>query len=272
MKEVELVIKNPTGLHARPAKVFVNAAKQFKSDVRVYHGQKKANAKSLISMLTLGVETGNSIRIEVDGADEEVALEALATAVANGLGEEEHIAAAEQAPSPPPTPPPASPPAVDGQVKGLPAAPGIAIGPIYQLQQAELEVEETFAGASIEENRLQTAIEQARGQLHTLRRQMQQRQAGSEAAIFEVHLEILEDPDLLDTVLERIQQKRARPRRGRLLSNSERPRWLASMILCWPPALPTSTTWATASCACWWERKRAACACPTIRSLSWPKI
>jgi multiphosphoryl transfer protein len=209
MKQVELVIKNPTGLHARPAKIFVNAAKQFKSDVRVYHGNKKANAKSLISMLTLGVETGHSIRIEVDGVDEDEALTTLATAVTNGLGEEEHIAAAERSPSPPPTPQPVSQPTVAGQVKGLPAAPGIAIGPIYQLQQAELEVEETFAGASVEENRLQTAIEQARGQLHTLRRQMQQRQANSEAAIFEVHLEILEDPDLLDTVLERIQQKKS---------------------------------------------------------------
>ena len=56
MKEQELTIHNPTGLHARPAKVFVNTAKQYKSDIRVQHGAKKANAKSLISMLTLGVE------------------------------------------------------------------------------------------------------------------------------------------------------------------------------------------------------------------------
>jgi phosphotransferase system HPr (HPr) family protein len=77
MQELDLLIQNPTGLHARPAKIFVNTAKQFKADIRVFHGEKKANAKSLISMLTLGVESGSQIRIVVDGEDEQGALEAL---------------------------------------------------------------------------------------------------------------------------------------------------------------------------------------------------
>ena len=81
MKQLDLVIQNPTGLHARPAKIFVKLAKQFKSDIRVQHGEKKANAKSLISMLTLGVESMSTIRIMVDGADEDEALTALETAV-----------------------------------------------------------------------------------------------------------------------------------------------------------------------------------------------
>ncbi len=96
MKQLDIVIQNPTGLHARPAKIFVNTAKQFKSDIRVQHGEKKANAKSLISMLTLGVETGSEIRILVDGVDEDEAMEVLETAVLSGLGESEHIEAAAQ--------------------------------------------------------------------------------------------------------------------------------------------------------------------------------
>jgi len=208
MKELDIVVQNPTGLHARPAKVFVNTAKQFKSDIRVHHGAKKANAKSLISMLTLGVETGASIRIVVNGVDEETALTALETAVADGLGEAEQINQTDPKPTNGQESSTASTiPEQDGLVRGIAAAPGIAIGPIFQLRRAEVRIEETFGGASAEETRLQTAIEQARGQLAALHQQMHTRSGASEAAIFEVHLEILDDPDLLDAVLGKIGQQ-----------------------------------------------------------------
>src|SRR5512138_784997 len=84
---IELVIQNRTGLHARPAKEFVNLAKKFAADIRVFHGGRKANGKSLVSLLTLGVKRGSSIRIEVAGADGEAALRALSDAIASGLGE-----------------------------------------------------------------------------------------------------------------------------------------------------------------------------------------
>ena len=70
MQEKELQILNPTGLHARPAKTFVNLAKQFQATIRVQHGEKTANAKSLISMLTLGVETGNTQAVLDGGLDD----------------------------------------------------------------------------------------------------------------------------------------------------------------------------------------------------------
>ncbi len=205
MKQLDIVIQNPTGLHARPAKIFVNTAKQFKSDIRVQHGEKKANAKSLISMLTLGVETGSEIRILVDGVDEDEAMEVLETAVLSGLGESEHIEAAAQ-PQPAQQPPPSNgqQPITDNQIQGIAAAPGIAIGPAYQLKQSELEIEETFAGSSAEQTRLQGAIERARGQLNALRKEMLARDASAEADIFDVHLEIMDDPDLLDAVLTKI--------------------------------------------------------------------
>ncbi len=210
MKELTITIKNPTGLHARPAKVFVNTAKQFKADIRVHHGPKKANAKSLISMLTLGVEAGTEIRIVVDGTDEEAAMMALATAVSDGLGEAEHINQPTDPPINQQTIQPANSqplPQQDGLIRGIAAAPGIAIGPVFQLRQAEVTIEETFSGASAEETRLQEAIEQARGQLANLHKQMLARSAASEAAIFDVHLELLDDPDLLDTVLGKISQQ-----------------------------------------------------------------
>ncbi|MCS6844979.1 MAG: HPr family phosphocarrier protein, partial [Caldilineales bacterium] len=87
MKQLHLIIHNATGLHARPAKVFVNTAKQFKADIRVQHGDKRANGKSLISVLTLGVERGQQISLFIEGEDEDEAAAALAAIVAAGLGE-----------------------------------------------------------------------------------------------------------------------------------------------------------------------------------------
>ena len=69
MKQLDLVIRNKTGLHARPARVLVDLAKQFQSTIHIGHGQKSVNAKSLISVLTLGVTTGQHISLDVDGAD-----------------------------------------------------------------------------------------------------------------------------------------------------------------------------------------------------------
>jgi len=215
MKQLDIVIQNPTGLHARPAKLFVNTAKQFQADIRVHNGLKKANAKSLISMLTLGVEAGTAIRIVVEGADEDVALAALLAAINGGLGEEELISQynhSESATAIKPTngvEPRVVPDSAANVIRGIAAAPGLAIGPLFQFTRSEISVTETFSTASAEETRLQEAIEQARGQLTTLYQQMRQRQATNEAAIFDVHLEILDDPDLLDTVLTKISQQQS---------------------------------------------------------------
>jgi phosphotransferase system HPr (HPr) family protein len=86
-RDIELVISNRTGLHARPAREFVNVARRFQSEVRVHHGAKRANGKSLAGLLTLGVRSGGAIRIEVEGDDGEAALQALTAAVTGGLGE-----------------------------------------------------------------------------------------------------------------------------------------------------------------------------------------
>ena len=219
MKQLEIVIQNPTGLHARPAKIFVNLAKQYQSDIRVFHGEKKANAKSLISMLTLGVQSGSGIRIEVEGEDEDAAIVAIEEAIAGGLGEEELIeqvatetetAQGEEKPikgkqaqneSDAPLP--------ENMIQGIAGAPGIAIGPIYHLKRTEIKVEETFESESEEKNQLQEAIEKAKGQVMRLHAQMLAQNASSEAAIFDVHLELLDDVELLDAVLEKINQQQS---------------------------------------------------------------
>ena len=73
MKILDVNLTNQSGLHARPAKVFVNLAKQFGAEINVYYEGKKANGKSMISLLTLGAESGAQIHIEVIGEDEDAA-------------------------------------------------------------------------------------------------------------------------------------------------------------------------------------------------------
>lgn len=74
MLERTFVIKNKTGLHARPAAQFVQKAASYKSTVKVKKGSTEANAKSLISILCLGAGMGTAITITADGEDENDAI------------------------------------------------------------------------------------------------------------------------------------------------------------------------------------------------------
>jgi multiphosphoryl transfer protein len=84
---VEVKVAGVHGLHARPATMFVDLAKQFSAEVHVAFNGKIANGKSLVSLLKLGIESGKLIRIMAKGADEETALQALKEAVEAGLGD-----------------------------------------------------------------------------------------------------------------------------------------------------------------------------------------
>lgn len=70
-----VVVKSATGLHARPATLLVKKASSFKSDVNMEFNGKKANAKSLIGVLSLGVTKDSTIKIIVSGDDEALAAE-----------------------------------------------------------------------------------------------------------------------------------------------------------------------------------------------------
>jgi len=90
----DLVISGPHGLHARPATALVGVAKGFEATIRIRHGDRAGDAKSLIALLNLGVESGATIRVMAEGPDAEAALVALREAIAAGLGEEEEVAPA----------------------------------------------------------------------------------------------------------------------------------------------------------------------------------
>ncbi len=88
MPEITLTIEHPVGLHARPAAAFVKEANEFESDITVLHGERTANAKSILNVLTLGAHKGAQIVIRAEGADADQALEALKEMVENNFGEE----------------------------------------------------------------------------------------------------------------------------------------------------------------------------------------
>lgn len=83
-------LRNATGLHARPARVFAKAAAAFSSDVTVVKtggDAEPVNAKSVLSVLTLDCHQGDEIVIAAEGEDADAALERLAQLVDEGLGE-----------------------------------------------------------------------------------------------------------------------------------------------------------------------------------------
>ncbi len=87
MVSQEVNVKNPTGLHARPANVFVKTAAQFPCKVDFKKGKRSFNGKSIVSVLSACVTCGTSITIVCDGEQEEDALKAIVEAVESGLGE-----------------------------------------------------------------------------------------------------------------------------------------------------------------------------------------
>ena len=73
----EIVVQNQVGLHARPATFFIQKANEYKSSIWIERDERKANAKSLLGVLSLGVTKGVSVTISADGPDEEEAVNTL---------------------------------------------------------------------------------------------------------------------------------------------------------------------------------------------------
>ena len=88
MTEATLTIENKTGIHARPASVFVQTAAKFKSKVQVKAKGKTADANSILMLMSLGLAKGTEITIEADGPDEADAVAALKELIVTKFGEE----------------------------------------------------------------------------------------------------------------------------------------------------------------------------------------
>ena len=81
MTQETITIENKTGIHARPASIFVQTATKFKSKVQI-------QAKSILMIMSMGLVKGTEITIVADGPDEAEAVKALTDLVASKFGEE----------------------------------------------------------------------------------------------------------------------------------------------------------------------------------------
>lgn len=189
-----IVVPNIVGLHARPAASLVNAAKAYSSDIRLRRGNRDVNAKSLVSIMSLGVKQGDSVLISAIGPDAKEAVLKLAELIATGCGEGEADA----------TLPPMPSPAVIEKLTipasmlcGIPSAPGLAVGVIIQIRQEEIAVRERGGDPRFERRQLEKALQEASLQLADMHTTITD---PDKAAIFAAHEELLSDPELLDLV------------------------------------------------------------------------
>jgi multiphosphoryl transfer protein len=192
---LQLEIRNPLGLHARPAARFVQAVAAFDADVVVANlttGRGPAGGRSLNGIATLGIRQGNEILVTARGPQAEQALAALSELAGRDFDE-------QAGPTPPPTSP-AAPPAAGGEhsLRGLSGAPGIASGPARHFKAPEPVIPPGPGGdAEAEWEALTRAREQVRGEIRATRDSVAARAGNYSAAIFDAHLLFLDDEALL---------------------------------------------------------------------------
>lgn len=203
-RSLRLVVPNPHGLHARPAARFVQTASAFDADVRVANlaaGRGPVTARSLNAVATLGVGKGDEIEVLAVGPEAERALAAIRELADRGFDEELELE--PKVAAPPETAAPA------GALRGIPASPGIALGPARRFHPPALEVPEHPAADPEEELRvLEEALARTAEDVEAQRAAVAGRAGAYQAAIFDAHRLFLQDEVLLEPVRGRIREGR----------------------------------------------------------------
>ncbi len=201
---ITLVIPNKLGLHARPAARFVATANRFTAAMEIQRGDQVANAKSINQVATLGARQGDTVQVRASGPDASGALAAIQELAASNFGdtdEPEAVAADVTTPI--------LSEADETAWRGIPASPGVAIGPVAQYRPRLPEVQtRQIEDSAAEIRRLETAVQAARQEINALYTQAIVQVGANEAAIFEAHLLFLADPDLLQAAEEHIGAQR----------------------------------------------------------------
>lgn len=87
MRKEKVVLKNDTGLHARPASELAKIAAKYKSEIFMTIGEKRINAKSILAIMSAGIKGNTEIELECDGEDEEAAIKEIVEGFNNNFGE-----------------------------------------------------------------------------------------------------------------------------------------------------------------------------------------
>ncbi len=203
-QRITLPVRNRLGLHARPAARFVSTAGRYEADVRVSKGDKSANAKSINQVATLGVRQGDEIIVTASGPDAAAVLAALRELAEDNFGDRDEAEdtgyeVREPSSEVASTADLATGPLNSDLLRGIPASPGVAVGPaaLYRPRLPEVVARQVESPAD-EWRRFQEAVSAARDEIEALYRRAAQQVGQEEAAIFEAHLLFLEDPATLE--------------------------------------------------------------------------
>jgi phosphoenolpyruvate-protein phosphotransferase/dihydroxyacetone kinase phosphotransfer subunit len=198
-----VIVRNPHGLHARPAAGFIREAARYNCEIEVRNlssGRGPASAKSMSELASLEILQGHEIQIAARGPDAEAALRALQEAVKAGLGEKVGLPAVPSSS--------AVRPAGAGSPNRGPigVSGGIAIGQLFFTHAADAEVPTDKIGDTEKERgKLRKAIEKAKTKLERDEASLRQSLGKEEAEIFRAQALVLEDPALLETAMRFIQ-------------------------------------------------------------------
>jgi multiphosphoryl transfer protein len=213
--KVQLTLANPTGLHARPASLFVQTAARYQANIRASGHGKETDATSIIGVLSLGMRQGDTLTIRASGKDAEAAIEALSELVRVNFYE---TAPEVEIPAPPSTivgadlsrtPPIYRPaPQPPGEPwRGITTSAGVAVGPalLYSSGAITLSTVEQHPISSeqvaAEQERLRGALTSAAEELHSLALSLESSIGQAQAAIFDAQALMLRDPALLESTL-----------------------------------------------------------------------
>lgn len=195
----DVVVPLAHGIHARPAARLREVLVPFAAKVTITKGTQRADARSPVRLMTLGIKLGDTIRILAEGGRAEEAAATLAALIESGMGEKADPAAAAPVASPP-QPAPAPVPAEPGLLAGVPAAPGLAIGTARFFRLPELTIDPIGKGASLERARLEDGL----GRVAQVIDADLTHAAGPMRSILAAHRAMLDDPELLEAARQAI--------------------------------------------------------------------
>lgn len=81
MKTISHTVRDPNGIHARPAGILVSTAKKFDSDIKICCGERHGDCKRIFSVMSLSLRSGDRFSLQISGTDEESAAEAMSLAI-----------------------------------------------------------------------------------------------------------------------------------------------------------------------------------------------
>lgn len=204
---ITLTLTNLHGLHARPAAKFVQTAARFMANVTVSdltNGKGPVSARSLNAIATLGAIENHQIRISASGEEAKLVLAALKVLIEDNFGEPLATAALKEQPVEI-----HEVMAESNALKAVPISDGFALAPLYRYQAQRPPIPMHPAeNPEAEWTRLQAALENTSREIAILARRMKQSIGSSEGAIFDAHLLILQDPDLIQQARAGIDERR----------------------------------------------------------------